>query len=306
MAEISDGKCNVSIPPLELLINPTLEALRELGGTDKKARVSAIVYAKMQLTREQLDLRYPSGGNRIENRMNDVRLYLLREGLIVQPQVGTWQLTERGWAEHEHNFNGVKSVAARKQKQRTQREHLVPFKYKMASAESVLSLDDLIQNHNNWRDQLLDQLYEMSAMQLERFFLRIFKDEGINEVGVIGSVGGTEIQGTMSSGGFLTFRIFFNVIRGSLQISAPKVEDFRRQAQVSGVDKGLLITTGTFTQEAIREASKGGSPKIELIDGEQLLDKLKELGLGVSTRRVLVEQVIIDPDFFANIGSGEL
>lgn len=46
-------------------------------------------------------------------------------------------------------------------------------------------------------------------------------------------------------------------------------------------DKGIIITTGTFTQEAKREATRDGAPPIELIDGEKLIDMLEKLELGL-------------------------
>ncbi len=66
-------------------------------------------------------------------------------------------------------------------------------------------------------------------------------------------------------------------------------------------EKGLIITTGSFTSSATREATRDGAPEIDLVDGEQLIDKLKELSLGVKTEQVVVEKVTVDPDFFANI-----
>lgn len=64
-------------------------------------------------------------------------------------------------------------------------------------------------------------------------------------------------------------------------------------------DKGLFITTGTFTREAIKEATRDGAPPIDLIDGNQLADKLKALGLGV--RIETIERVIIDEAWFQTI-----
>ena len=78
------------------------------------------------------------------------------------------------------------------------------------------------------------------------------------------------------------------------------VGDFRG-AMTGRTEKGLIITTGNYTTAAIREATRDGAPEIDLVDGEQLIDKLKELSLGVSTKQVIVEQVTIDPDFFVNI-----
>lgn len=83
--------------------------------------------------------------------------------------------------------------------------------------------------------------------------------------------------------------------RGS--VTPRYVRDFRG-AMVGRADKGLLITTGKFTQAAIREAKRDGAPAIDLIDGEMLMDKLKEFELGVSTSIQQVETVSIDPEWF--------
>lgn len=64
-------------------------------------------------------------------------------------------------------------------------------------------------------------------------------------------------------------------------------------------DKGLFITTGTFTREAIKEATRDGAPPIDLIDGELLCDKLKELKLGIETKQT--ETVEVKSEWFNNL-----
>jgi restriction system protein len=62
-----------------------------------------------------------------------------------------------------------------------------------------------------------------------------------------------------------------------------------------------LITIGSFTQDAIGEAKRDGATPIELIDGEELLNKLKSLGLGVKTKRLEVEEIVVEKEWFAGI-----
>jgi restriction system protein len=64
-------------------------------------------------------------------------------------------------------------------------------------------------------------------------------------------------------------------------------------------DKGLVITTGTFTRDAVKEATRDGAPPIDLIDGEQLVQRLKELGLGVTI--TMIESVEVNTDWFEKI-----
>ncbi len=68
-------------------------------------------------------------------------------------------------------------------------------------------------------------------------------------------------------------------------------------------DKGLLITTGTFTSGARAEASRDGAPPIDLIDGEALCDLLKKYDLGVRTTIRQVEDVVVDPGFWSSFAS---
>ena len=65
---------------------------------------------------------------------------------------------------------------------------------------------------------------------------------------------------------------------------------------IGRADKGLFITTGTFTAEAKKEAQRDGAPPLDLMDGYQFAEKFKELKLGVET--YMVEKVNINKDWF--------
>jgi restriction system protein len=68
---------------------------------------------------------------------------------------------------------------------------------------------------------------------------------------------------------------------------------------VGRADKGLIITTGNFSREAKREASRDGAPPIDLMDGNDLAEKLKELKLGIDIE--LVEKVTIKSDWYKTL-----
>jgi len=84
--------------------------------------------------------------------------------------------------------------------------------------------------------------------------------------------------------------------RGS--VGAGTIRDFRG-AMIGRADRSLVITTGTFSREARAEATRDGAPPIDLLDGEQLLDKLKELQLGVAVK--MIEEVTVLPEWFKAI-----
>jgi restriction system protein len=70
---------------------------------------------------------------------------------------------------------------------------------------------------------------------------------------------------------------------------------------VGRADKGLLITTGTFSREARKEAQRDGAPPLDLMDGEDIVAKLKEFGLGIEVRQRIVEEITVDAVYFENL-----
>ena len=96
----------------------------------------------------------------------------------------------------------------------------------------------------------------------------------------------------------LSFHVLFQCKRYQGSVSAGAIRDFRG-AMVGRSDKGLFITTGTFTPDAKREATRDGAPAIELIDGDQLCDLLKQYELGVRTE--LVEKMTVEPGWFEGL-----
>jgi restriction system protein len=92
--------------------------------------------------------------------------------------------------------------------------------------------------------------------------------------------------------------VLFQCKGSQSSVGAGAIRDFRG-AMVGRSDKGLIITTGTFTPDAKREATRDGAPAIDLIDGDQLCDLLKDLKLGVRTE--MVEQVKVEPNWFAQL-----
>jgi restriction system protein len=89
--------------------------------------------------------------------------------------------------------------------------------------------------------------------------------------------------------------VFFQCKRWKGSVGAPVIRDFRG-AMVGRADKGLVMTTGTFTVDARKEATRGGAPPIDLIDGAALCELLKDLKIGVETRNV--EQVFVEQQAF--------
>jgi restriction system protein len=154
----------------------------------------------------------------------------------------------------------------------------------------------------SWEDDLLETLKLMPPDAFERLCQRLLRESGFIQVEVTGKSGdgGIDGRGVVRIGGLLSFHVIFQCKRYQGSVSSPTVRDFRG-AMVGRADKGLLITTGSFTKDAKQEAQRDGAPPIDLIDGEALAQKIKELRIGVEVRTKMTEEVIIDKLFFSKL-----
>jgi restriction system protein len=161
--------------------------------------------------------------------------------------------------------------------------------------------EELPEEAEAWRSKLHHVLTkELSPDAFERLVKRMLRESGFIQVEVTGRTGdgGIDGKGIVKVGGLLSFHVLFQCRKYQGSVSPGAIRDFRG-ALVGRADKGLFVTTGTFTRDAIREATRDGAPPIDLIDGDQLAEKLKELHLGIKTE--MVESVDVDMEWFQNI-----
>jgi restriction system protein len=151
----------------------------------------------------------------------------------------------------------------------------------------------------NWKDQLLEVLKSLPPDAFERLAQRLLRESGFTKVEVTGRSGDGGIDGTgVLRVNLLSFHVLFQCKRYNGTVGASTVRDFRG-AMVGRTDKGLIITSGNFTPEAKREATRDGAPAIDLMDGDALCDLLKKLGIGVNVKQV--EEVTVDTTAFQDL-----
>jgi restriction system protein len=287
---IGGDKMNaVDIPTFDALMNPVIQALKELGGSGTIEEINNKVIEIADLSDEQTEVLHKpeKGGGRteVEYRLAWTRTYLKKYGLLDNSSRGVWTLTPEGREVDRVNPKQVRR-SVQKQSRKVQEE-----------SEEV-ELDE----EEAWRDELLEALLEMEPAAFERLVQRLLRESGFIKVEVTGRSGdgGVDGKGVMRLGGLLSFHVIFQCKRYRGSVSVSQVRDFRG-AMVGRADKGLLITAGNFTRDAMREAVRDGAPAIDLIDGDLLLEKLKELGLGVRTEVVQTEQITVDRQWFESI-----
>ncbi|WP_207775467.1 restriction endonuclease [Thalassobacter stenotrophicus] len=145
----------------------------------------------------------------------------------------------------------------------------------------------------------MSTLLEIEPDAFERLSQRLLRESGFTKVEVRGKTGDGGIDGVgVLRVNLVSFQVYFQCKRWKGSVGSREIRDFRGALQ-GRADKGLFITTGTFTAQASDEATRDGAIAIDLIDGERLCDLLKENGLGVTSK--MIEHVEINSSWFADI-----
>jgi restriction system protein len=273
----------MAVPTYDNLYNSLIQALKQLGGSGSVSEIEEKVAEILKLSEEDLNEIHRNNTTKFSYRLAWTRNYLKRFGLLENSSRAVWALTPKGKTIDKVNKDDVnKSVKALDKKSSLTEE---------AAGEE--SPDKTL----IWQEEYLEQLQALSPGGFERLCQRMLRESGFVQVEVTGRSGdgGIDGRGIIKIGGLLSFHIIFQCKRYIGSVSSQQIRDFRG-AMVGRADKGLFITTGTFTRDARQEATRDGAPPVDLIDGEGLVDKMRELKLGV---RVETEEVVeVDRDWF--------
>lgn len=276
------------------LFNPTLTALHNLGSSGSIEEIEEEVAKNLNLTDGQVNEIHRGNTSKLSYRLAWARNYLKRYGLLENSSRGVWALTESGLKTPSVNQETVKRKVVAEDKQQRLKD-----KIKSNDIPDDAGVDEELQKYS-WQEQLIEELQKISPAAFERLCQRLLRELGFQNVEVTGrsNDGGIDGKGTLRLGGVLSFHVIFQAKRYKGTVSPSIVRDFRG-AMVGRADKGLIITTGNFSREAKREASRDGAPPIDLMDGNDLAEKLKELKLGIEIE--LVEKILIKSDWFKSI-----
>jgi restriction system protein len=286
------------IPSLAELLVPTLAALKELGGSGRPNEVADQVGADLKLSEEALAEVTPTGIPRFANRVAWARFYLTRAGFLSSSKQGVWTLTEEGQKREllpkdaRELFSRMNKVfqEERKKKQKVEEGK----SHEEGNPEAALP-----PSTSGYREQLRELLLKLPPEGFERLCQRVLREAGFTEVNVSGRSGdgGIDGNGLLQVNALVSFRVHFQCKRYSGSVGPSLLRDFRGAMQ-GRADKGIFLTTGVFSVDSRKEASRDGVPPIELVDGERLLDMLCKFELGVKP----VQTFEIDRIFFAEFG----
>jgi len=287
----------VPVPQYTALFNPVLEAIKKLGGSAAIAELDEEVTNNLRLTAEDIAEPHDDRKTELQYRLAWARTYLKAFGMLDNSGRGVWVLTEKGRRLDSVDPRQVARYVRERGKQPTSEDSVVVPG--AAKAADVAEAAD-VALEQTWREKLLTTLYDLPPDAFERLCQRLLRESGFVRVKVTGKSGdgGIDGVGIVQLGGLLSFPILFQCKRYRGSVGAGTIRDFRG-AMIGRADRSLVITTGTFSREARAEATRDGAPPIDLLDGEQLLDKLKELQLGVAVK--MIEEVTVLPEWFKAI-----
>ena len=274
------------------LFNPTLRALHNLGGSGSVPEIEEQVALILNLTEDQIAEIHRGTISKLTYRLAWSRNYLKRCGILENSSRGVWALTSEGKKLTAVDKEEIKRIAKASESFKAVLNKMTLVKQGSEEIEEIKTF--------SWQEEIIETLLNIKPDAFERICQRLLRELGFQNVEVTGKSndGGIDGKGFLKIGSILSFQVIFQAKRYKGSVSPSIVRDFRG-AMVGRADKGLIITTGTFSREARKEAQRDGAPQIDLLDGNDLAEKFKELKLGVEIE--MVEQVRIKKDWFMSI-----
>jgi restriction system protein len=297
MSELID-----ELPKHDELFWPVVRAFRQLDGSADNEQLVEKVSELLEIDDELTAIPHKAGPQtEISYRIAWVKSWLKWGGIVDNPRRAMWVLTESGRGATEEEVNAVRqrrrAEAARKRKAKLSRAEAAEAD-DLDAAPSSEELDQFADD--GWQNELLDIIREMPSQAFERLARQLLLSLGFSHVEVVGKSGdgGIDLLGVVKINDVLTFRVLAQCKRYKGTVAPKDIRDFRGAMQ-GRTDKGIYITSGRYSRDARKEASRDGVPEIDLVDGEGLANLLKRLEMGVETK--LVEKVIVHKDFFSKI-----
>lgn len=266
-------------PKREYFFKPVLQVIQQLGGSGTIEEINDKVVELLNISEDLLAIMHKNTNQtEFEYQMAWVRTMLKSQGLLENSRRGVWSIKSNA------DFSLINPTWDKKME-------------KMVNEE--------VNEDENWKEKVLSVITEnLSPSAFERLIQRLLREKGFTQVEVTGRTGdgGIDGKGIARINGILSFHIIFQCKRykSGSKVGSKDIRDFRG-AMVGRTDKGLFITTSSFTRDAILEATRDGAPTIDLMDGEKLAEKLKELNLGLKVE--LKEVVTVDQNWFKSFDS---
>ena len=285
-------------PEFLRFITPLIDVLRDLGGAGRPSDVRPLVIKKLQIPESETKVMLESGVSRVNNQIDWARNYLKEWDLLSAQERGIWRLTEKGFKvnlTNEQIYKLFKEVQNKYQNKNSKTEINPKIKKENKLEKEI---DEIIPEEKRHQSDLLNLIINLSPYGFEKLCKRLLIEEGFQNVEITKQSrdGGIDGIAKLNLNRFVSFRVFFQCKKYKGSVGSEAIQLFKGaiDGKVKPGDKGLMITTGYFTDSAEKEATREGGFPIELIDGERLIEMFENLKLGLKPKIIFD----IDVDFF--------
>jgi restriction system protein len=279
---------DVKGPQFVRYFGPVIEALMDLGGSGRPAEIKDLIIEKLGLSDHEVNEALESGASRFSNQVDWAKFYLSAAGYIDASTRGVWSLTDKGRSyslSHAEAVELYKRILKQFVEQRETRKGKAASKQETES-EQKDEVDIAVVADVDYRVELMHILRSLPPSRFESLCQELLREAGFESVIVTGKSGdgGIDGVGILQMNPLVSFKVLFQCKRYSGSIGPDKVRDFRG-AMMGRADKGIILTTGTFTTEARKESVRDGVPSIELVDGEKLIEMCEKFEFGLTPRQ---------------------
>ncbi len=292
-------KKKILSPTYSELIEPVFKALVELDGSGSNDEICETIIRMLQLPDSVVDEPHKGAASQrteLEYQLAWARTYLKKYGAISNSSRGVWMITPEFADKKDIDAKAVIKSWTDRRKNENNKENSVPPELEDDNPENDGM--EVPEELEPWRTELAETLHTMNPFAFERLAQLLLRECGFSQVIVTKKTGDGGIDGTgkLRINGIFSFNVAFQCKRYSGSVSAGDIRDFRGSL-TTDIEKGVFITTGTFTRAAKEEASNAGKQQIDLMDGEEFINKLLEYHLGVREKTIYE----VDKEFFQKI-----
>jgi restriction system protein len=269
-------------PEFLRFVPPIVDTLKELGSSGTAGEVADRVIERLRISEKAQEATTSNGQSRVRNQIGWARFYLVKAGLVDASQRGVWTLTEAGRTA-ALDAEAVLALFKAVHKQFPRKNDAEPSADSQANDDEEEESEAPEPEAEDYRAKLLAVLRSLPPAGFERICQRLLRENGFQQVVVTGRAGdgGIDGHGVLEINPLVTFKVLFQCKRyGDRPVTPSQVRDFRGAMQ-GRADKGLILTTGGFTSEARKEATRDGVPPIELVDSEKLISMFARAELGL-------------------------
>lgn len=265
-----------------------VSALKDLGNSGTPPEVRELIADKLQLSEDELNQQINSGTARFDNHVAWAKFYLAKAGYIDASKRGVWSLTEKGLNANITDKESLK-IFQQVQKQFKGKPSATEDNLTQAIEETIAPTDTNLSTSRDYRTELLDIIRSLSPAGFEKLCQRLLRESGFQQVEVTGRSGdgGIDGKGLLQINPLLSMQVVFQSKRygANTAVTVSQIRDLRG-AMAGRTDKGIFITTSTFTADARKEALREGVAPIELVDAQKLVSMFEELELGLNPKTV--------------------